>query len=357
MKIIIKKTIIENAIVRLQPFLERKDFSHITSHILFEVSEEDGFILKATDNELGLKIEITDFILDESGIATCNGKKILDTIRTLKDGDVIMETNEENNTMHIKQNRSNYKLPMFKADEFPVFPQFDNLLKINIDSLKIINSFKKIMPTIDHTNPKIELNGALIDIKENIINIVRTDTKRLGIIKIDNNSTDEIQIIIPKKAIIEIQKLFIDQIEIYYDETNLIIVNNNYFFFTRLINGNYPDYQRIIPKDIKYSILLPKKEMTNSIKMITAISQEIKITFNKNSIIFNSLAPDNIQAKTELIISTPLENFELNVNSRYLLDFISQVEDNEFEILLNEPTLPFVLKEKQFITVIMPIIV
>jgi len=91
--------------------------------------------------------------------------------------------------------------------------------------------------------------------------------------------------------------------------------------------------------------------------MITAISQEIKITFNKNSIIFNSLAPDNIQAKTELIISTPLENFELNVNSRYLLDFISQVEDNEFEILLNEPTLPFVLKEKQFITVIMPIIV
>ena len=97
--------------------------------------------------------------------------------------------------------------------------------------------------------------------------------------------------------------------------------------------------------------------MTNSIKMITAISQEIKITFNKNSIIFNSLAPDNIQAKTELIISTPLENFELNVNSRYLLDFISQVEDNEFEILLNEPTLPFVLKEKQFITVIMPIIV
>jgi len=97
--------------------------------------------------------------------------------------------------------------------------------------------------------------------------------------------------------------------------------------------------------------------MMNSIKMITAISQEIKITFNQNAIIFNSLAPDNIQAKTELIISTPLDNFELNVNSRYLLDFISQVEEDEFEILLNEPTLPFVLKEKKFITVIMPIIV
>ncbi|SFV55648.1 DNA polymerase III beta subunit [hydrothermal vent metagenome] len=96
----------------------------------------------------------------------------------------------------------------------------------------------------------------------------------------------------------------------------------------------------------------------DSIKMITTISQEIKITFLQESIIFNSLSADNVEAKTELLIFTGInQEFELNVNSRYFLDFIAQVENNEFEILLNESTLPFILKDKNFITVIMPIIV
>ncbi len=98
--------------------------------------------------------------------------------------------------------------------------------------------------------------------------------------------------------------------------------------------------------------------MIDAIKMITTISQEIKISFLKDTIIFHSLASDNVEAKTELLLGTGLANqFDLNVNSRYMLDFITQVDSNEFEILLNEPTLPFVLKDTKFITVIMPIII
>jgi DNA polymerase-3 subunit beta len=354
MKIIVTKQLIESVLINMQPFLEKKDATQITSHIYLE-AKNNICTIKATNSEIGLIIQIENVDIEEEGSITANGKRLLDIIRILKDEEIILERQKDN--LNIKQNKSRFKLPIFNPNNFPTFPNIENKSQITLNSINLIKGLKYISPSIDNNNPKFELNGALLNIQENITELVGTDTRRLAVASIKNRSKDEISIIIPKKAIMEIQKLFIDQIEIYYDETNLIIVNNNYFFFTRLINGNYPDYQRIIPKDIKYSILLPKKEMTNSIKMITAISQEIKITFNKNSIIFNSLAPDNIQAKTELIISTPLENFELNVNSRYLLDFISQVEDNEFEILLNEPTLPFVLKEKQFITVIMPIIV
>ncbi len=198
----------------------------------------------------------------------------------------------------------------------------------------------------------------MLNIKNSKTQLVGTDTRRLSISSIDNLSKDELSLIIPKKAIIEIQKLFMDTINIYYDKTNLIIQNKNYYFFTRLINGNFPDYERIIPKESKYKIRLPKKEMTDAIKMITPISQEIKISFLNNTIIFNSLATDNVEAKTELLLNTGLDTpFDLNVNSRYMLDFISQIDENEFEILLNEPTLPFVLKDTKFITVIMPIII
>ena len=147
-----------------------------------------------------------------------------------------------------------------------------------------------------------------------------------------------------------------DKIEIYFDETNLIITNDNYLFFTRLINGKYPDYEKILPQNAKHQITLPKKEMINSIKMITTISQEIKILFTPHSIIFQSLSLDNIEAKTQIEIDTLLtEEFELSLHSRYLLDFLSQTESESFEIKFNEITLPFIVEDNNFITIIMPI--
>jgi len=354
MKIVVSKQLIESILINMQPFLEKKDASQITSHVHIE-AKNDIITIKATDTEIGLIVKTENMIIEQEGSLTANGKKLLDIIRILKDEEIILEQIKDN--LNIKQNKSKFKLPIFNPDNFPTYPLIENKSKISLNSISLIKGLKYISSSIDTNNPKFELNGALLNIKRDKTELVGTDTRRLSVATIENISQDEISIIIPKKAILEIQKLFMNEIDIYYDKTNIIIQNNNYYFFSRLINGNFPDYQRIIPNNIKHSIKLPKKEMITSIKMITTISQDIKITFNKDAIIFNSLSPDNVEAKTELLINTNLDNFELNVNSRYLLDFISQIEALEFEILLNEPTLPFVLKDKKFITVIMPIIV
>ena len=354
MKIRVTKPLIESILINLQPFLEKKDASQITSHIYFE-AVNDTCTIKATDGEIGLIINSNNMIIEHEGNFTVNGKKFLDIVRILKDEEIILEKLENN--LNIKQNKTKFKLPTFNPENYPTFPLIDNKSQIILDSIHLIKGFKKISSAIDNNNPKFELNGALLNIKKNTTQLVGTDTRRLAVVSIESQNKDEFSLIIPKKAILEIQKLFMEKINIYYDETNLIIQNNNYYFFTRLINGNYPDYARIIPSSNKITIQLPKKEMLDSIKMITPISQEIKITFLEESIVFNSLTADNIEAKTELLIHTGLnQSFELNVNSRYLLDFIAQSEENTFQILLNEPTLPFVLKDKQFITVIMPII-
>jgi DNA polymerase-3 subunit beta len=353
MKIRVSKSLIESILINLQAFLEKKDASQITSHIYVEAIH-DKVTLKATDGEIGLIITSSNMIIEHEGSFTANGKKLLDIIRILKNDDIVFELFENN--LNIKQNKSKFKLPTFNPQNYPSFPLIENKPQITLDSINLIKSLKKISSAIDN-NPKFELNGALLDIKTNETKLVGTDTRRLSISTLITQNEQEFSLIIPKKAILEIQKLFMDQINIYYDETNLIIQNENYYFFTRLINGKYPDYARIIPSETKIKIILPKKEMLESIKMITTISHEIKIKFNQESIIFNALTADNIEAKTELQIHTGLnESFELNVNSKYLLDFIAQVEENEFQILLNESTLPFVLKDKEFITVIMPII-
>jgi len=354
MKITVQKSIIENILVNAQAFLEKKDTSQITSHIYMDVFDS-VLTLKATDYEIGLLIKTDKMVIEKNGAVTANGKKFLDIVRILKDGEINLES--KNDMLYISQAHSNFKLPTFSFNEFPEFPSYEGKDRISINSHSLIDSLKKITPAIDTNNPKFELNGACIDIKQDSINFASTDTRRLAVVNIVNNSTQELSLIIPKKAIIEIQKLFINQLNIYYDKTTIIIQNQNYYFFSRLINSKYPNYERIIPKDIKYILKIPKQEMLNSIRMVNTVSEEIKITFTRKSIIFNSLSADNTDAKTELFMDTELDNFELNVNSRFFLDFISLVNDNEFEILLNKPSLPFILKDKQFITVIMPIIV
>ncbi len=355
MKIAISKSILENILLHAQPFLEKKDTSQITSHIFFEVNS-NTLTVKATDYEVGLVVRTDQIQLEETGNVTANGKKLLDIVRILKEGDIILET--QNSMLHIQQAHSDFKLPTFDAHEFPLFPNFQDKPKIEIDSHLLIESLKKITPATDTNNPKFELNGALIDIQKETINFVSTDTRRLALVNIQNISESELSIIIPKKAIIEIQKLFFDNIEIYYDETYLLIKSDQYTFFTKLINGKFPDYNRIIPKEIAYNLRLPKAEMIDAIKQITTISNDMKLTIGSDHILFESLSDDNIEAKTEMAFKSGLPNpFVLAVNSRYIMDFLAQINNYEFTIGLNDANLPFLLSDENFKTIVMPIVI
>ncbi len=354
MKVWVQKQIIETLLINLQPFLEKKDASHITSHILF-AADNDRCTLKATDSEIGLQIINDQITIDLPGSFTVNGKKFLDIIRILKDDEIVLELVD--NTLVIKQKHSKFKLPTFDTDEYPGFPDTENKSKITLDSHNLIRNLKKISPAIDTNNPKYELNGALISIGTEATDLVGTDTRRLAITTVSGGSDALLSLILPKKAIMEIQKLFLDQIELFYDETTLLIQNDTILFYTRLINGKFPDYQRIVPASLKHQFALPKKEMMDSIRMITTISQEIKITFLSDAVLFNSLSADNVEAKTEIELSTGLEDkFEISLNSKYMLDFLAQVEGETFEIGLNESSLPFMVKENNFVTIIMPIV-
>ena len=354
MKVLIKKNILETRIINTSSYLDKKDLSSITSHIFIN-AKDSTLTIKATDNEIGLSYKSQNVNIVDEGIATANGKKLLDIIKSLKDGEVILETIQ--NHLYIKQNNSKYRLPMQKADDFPDFPTIENKKRFNINAANLSKSLKKITNSIENTNSKIELTGALIDIKNNSINLVGTDTKRLSVYTLDIESQSEpFSIIIPKKAIVEIQKIFYENIEIYYDENIFIAISQNFEFFTKLINGRYPDYERVIPKESKININLNREKMIEGIKTISMLSEIIKITINKENITFESINNDNSEAKTVIEQNFDIEdNIILGVKNRFILDFLSSIEDSEFTLSYNDVGLPFVLSSEELKTVIMPI--
>ncbi|WP_170019565.1 DNA polymerase III subunit beta [Campylobacter sp. RM16190] len=353
MKAVINKNALESIVTNTNPYLEKKDLSAITSHIY--ICAKDGILnIKATDHEIGLAYKLSNVKIMDEGNATANGKKLLDIIRSLKDEEVTLET--VNNYLYIKQKNSKYKLPMYKFEDFPKFPTVEGKSKFDIDAIMLGRSLKKIFPNIDTNNPKYELNGALIDIKQNYINIVGTDTKRLSVFRSETPTQNEFSLIIPKKAISEIQKLFYDKIEIYYDENILIAQSANFEFFTKLINGKFPDYDRVIPKEIKKRLKLSRDKMIEGIKTISILSDGMKIIFAPQTITFESIIEDNSEARTVIDFQTGLdEEFFVGVRNRYLIDFLTNIEEDSFELGFNDSNLAFTVSSNELKTIIMPI--
>jgi len=352
MKIVINKRELENILVKSIPFLEGKDMSMITSNVLITLSD-DSISINATDYQMGLKSTVSVLGIENDGTAIVNGKKLLDIIKVLKDDNVTIET--KGNDLHISQSRSKFKLSLFGDGEFPSFPKMDGIMELSIDPMQMINAFREITPSIDLNNPKHEFNGAWIDIKNDGVNFVSSDMKRLSIVNIPGENDNELAIIVPRKAIIEIQKLFIEDVKIYCSDVYLIIKANNFMFFAKLVNGKIPPYLKIIPSDINHTVQIPKLSMIESIKQVQIVSDEVQIKISNNNMMFSAVNDFNDKSSTDMEIEYSGDDILFIVKSKILLDFLNTIYNNEFTININSGDLPFILESGDLRTVVMPI--
>jgi DNA polymerase-3 subunit beta len=348
MHIKIEKPLLESVLSNVLGFTEKKDNTQITSHILLNADER--LTIKATDKEIGIKIT-TDCEIIQKGKITINAKKFNDIIKALKNKEIEIYT--QNDKIIIKQDTSIYQLISFDPNQFPEFPNTNNLEKIDISIEEFQDAIKKIYPVIDNNNPKYELNGALFDLKEKS-NFVSTDTRRLAIYY-SNAKAKENKIIVPKRSLAEVKRIIRDDMKIYYDDVYLILENDSIFFFTKLINGKFPAYEKIIPQQLKYELEINKNEFLSHLKQISIISNEVKITIKNNLIEFESISEESMQAKTSFEYSSNIEEFSFAVNSKYIIDFLAVIDTDTFVLGLNEPNIPFVLKSENFLTIVMPL--
>lgn len=365
MKITLNKTNFEMILNNFQSFLDKKDSSQITSHIYLETMG-DKLLMKATDYEISIQSKIDILQNAEDGIATIEGKKILPIIKQLKDGEVTLETKDSQ--ILVKQGKAKFKLSTFNAAEFnnaTKFPEIsENDTKINLDSIDFIKSIEKVAAAADSSahkidNHRIELTGTLIDVKDYYCNFVGTDTRRLAIIRQNTQSIGtQLSIIIPKRAILEIKKLFSDDFEIFFSQTMLFVRSQNYAFSTKLINGKYPDYEKIIPKDFKMQLKLPKRDIEEAINLIKSLSVNVKITLDSSGLLFEAMSSEELESAStqiELPLEIP-EPITLGMNAQYILDFLRYINAAEFEILINEANMPFMLRDENYSTIVMPVL-
>jgi len=357
----ISKKQLEKALSTVSPFLDKKNSDSAVSNYLLQAVGDD-LIIKATDVTSGLSVKVSeDVIIEREGETTADGKKFLSIVKGLKnDKTITLEIQDED--LLVKQGRSRFKIKTMDSDDFIKFPLKDGKSSITFNSEILHSAFKRILPAVDPNNPKYELNGGLIDIQGGQVNFVATDTKRLAVVqeKIEIAGIDELQLILPKHSLTEITKLFFGDITLFYDEEFIIIKSDDTFFFSKLIGGTYPNYKKILPTEINYEFKLPKDEVVDAIKLVSNVNSEVKFTITNKTFKMETLVDGtlNAEAETEFEFNSSLsegDEVKIGLNSRYLQDFISLIDDSSFKLSINQPERPFLVESENFKTVIMPI--
>ena len=354
MKISIQKNILEKILINSQSFTEKRDLTQITSHVLIQA--KDGTLtIKATDYEIGLQTVIPNSKSTEEGEVTANSKKIADIVKNLRDEIINLYTEEQ--LLVIQQGNAEFKIPTFIAEEFPKFPLTKTSEQVQLSNIALSEQIKMSLPAADNNNPKHELNAILLDLRNTEYLVVSTDTKRLSLITCKEQSGITQKAIISKKSALEIQKILNNESKIFINKTNLIIENTNTTFFTKLMSGEYPRYEAIIPNELKYKIELPKQEILDNLHMIASLSNIVTISIHSNGIQLTTGQDAQSQAKIDLEINTNIASFLLHANIKYFIDFLNVTKSNTFFMELEEENTPFILISENHKTVIMPVII
>src|SRR3989304_1379202 len=347
----------------------------ILSNILIEVVDS-GIWIYATDLNIGIK-GFYNASVKSKGRFTANARKLFDIVRELPDADInvnqksgVKRKEHENEFADLWINLScgNYKtrLSGLPVDEFPAFPSYgeDYLVKFEPSQLK--DMVRKTIFSISSDETRYTLNGTLLEAEGNTVKLVSTDGHRLSYIKNENPKIVEkkINVIIPQKTTSELLKLVEDDNEdvlfsIY--ENHAVFKKKNFVLVSRVIDGQFPNYEVVLPKNNDKRVILNKDVLIHALKRVSLLSDEkskmVKFNIEKDNIELISDTAGIGEAKEKIDVKYDGEGLSIGLNARYLLDIMSAVESDEIFFDIKDPVSPTLfmpMNNENYKCVIMP---
>ena len=366
MKLSIPNEPLLKAIRTAESFLFTKTLNK--ANLLIDAS---GDIVKifATDLDTSVIINLNANII-ENGSMVIFGKKLSDILSTLPNDDIEFTTKDD--SVHIKslnkKTKAFFNLKILQKDEYPQMPEQknDNVFKIDQKDLK--NMIFKIISSASNDDTSYVLNGLLFNIKRDSLKMVATDGRRLSLISNDiTGISEEKNIIVSKKVLFELEKMLGEEGEcqIGLSENQIFFYFDNIYIISRLIEGDYPDYNQVIPSNFELDISFNTAFLSRSVRRISTLVSEnysrITFTFSNTAVIISSSDPDLGDATEEIPINSISKkidnNFIIAFNAFFLADVLKVISNDVIVFRFNKNTNPTLIKEEdneKYLSVIMP---
>ena len=352
-----------------QNIVEKRNAMHILVNVLLEA---EGQTLKvfATDLEVSLtgqaKAKVT-----EGGRAAVSAKSLFEIVKELPEGPIQLEK-KENNWLKLTQHKSVFNIVGMSPEEYPVFPTFSTQDFMKIESEVMREMIEKTIYSVSSDLTRYHLNGVFFE-KQKVADgiayrMVATDGHRLSLVdrKTDSTgfSTTNQGVIIPRKGLYEIRKLLEvgdGVVEIAIEGAQLIVKFQDSILMVRLIEGRYPNYQQLIPQNLKEQLTVQRESLLASLKRVSLLSNQkskgvtLNITQGKMEITSNN--PELGDAKEEIEIDYRGREMRIGFNAKYILDVLSSMNEDVVQIELNDQLSPGLVRPKNdrsYTCVVMP---
>ncbi|MBU1033370.1 DNA polymerase III subunit beta [Patescibacteria group bacterium] len=354
MKLNVLQENLKNSLNYLQKVIPSKPQIAVLSSILLQV-KENKLTLSATDLYLGIKTELI-VETEEDGELIVSGELFKSLINSLESGKLTLELKENN--LIITQGRTVSKLSCQNSDEFPNFPIVEgDAFTLSLNDLEKIQSLVGFCASSDQSRPV--LTAILLKFKQDGLEVIATDGFRLSNLLLkDISSKQEKTILIPAKALNELYRIA-KQIEVenvdllVSDELKQLLFKiSGVEMYVRLIEGDYPPYEKIIPPSFILNIEFDGEEFLTQLKRAAIFSRDasniVKIKVEKDKMLVTSQSPSFGDYSGEININNSSTEFgEIAFNVNYLIDFINAVKPELLEFRMNESLKPAIFRDKK----------
>lgn len=348
MKFSIQKEDILKELQLLQGIVEKRSTMPILGNILMTVAENE-VELTGTDLEVGLRTHFQADV-EESGSLTISGKKLFEIVRSLAGGQTVYFKESENLMMDITSGASQFKILCLPKDDYPQVPEpkFEKNIVLPLGIMRTM--IDRVYFAITQEQ-RYYLNGALLILSDKKMELISTDGHRLAYTSavLDGLNLDkEIKGIVSKKTLGELRKFEDEKLEFDLDENNLFFKVNNRTLISRVIEGKFPNYEAVIPKDNPLVISISREEITDAIRRVSLLSTErskgIKFGIQKNQITLFSSNPEIGEARDKVDVEYDGQEVEIGFNSQYLLDFLTSVKAERISFEMKDENSAILMK-------------
>ena len=369
MKLSIERATLLKAVSQAQSVVERRNTIPILANVLIEASGEH-VSFRATD----LDIEVVDRVtamVERAGASTVSAVTLHEIVRKLPDGALVTLTDDgASGRLTVEAGRSNFSLTTLPKEDFPVMATSEYASNFTASAMTLRRLFDKSKFAISTEETRYYLNGVYMHVAEGdggqTFRCVATDGHRLA--RIDANlptgAGDMPGVIVPRKTVGEMRKLLDDddaQIAVSVSETKVRFATPNVTLTSKVIDGTFPDYTRVIPAGNTRKLEVDAVEFAKAVDRVATVSSErsraVKLALDEDRLILSVNAPDSGAAEEELAVAYGDEKLEIGFNAKYLLEIASQVDRENAVFLFNtsgDPTLMREGNDTSAIYVVMP---
>lgn len=361
MKFKINKDQLLKVTQKVQNAISSKTTLPILSNILVE-TQKNALKITATDLDIGISSTIP-INPELEGAITLPAKKFIDIIKELPDSCDISISTKKNNIAIIQSGKIIFKIIGLPKEEFPQPPKFKNKSAITLPQGFLKNMISITAFAVSRDETRYVLNGVLFVIKNKTIKLVATDGRRLAVVERNLPAETDIneKVIIPTKTIQELGRLLGEEnnVKILFDENQVLFDLGDTFVISRLIEGEFPNYEQVIPKEIDEKVTVDKDMLLAATKRASILTNQdslaIKMDISKDRIAISKNTPYMGEIKEELGASYKGKNISVGFNPNYIIEVLKTIDSGEVSLELADNDKPGVIRlGNEYVYVVLP---